>query len=275
MSNLPTTRDNLKPVLIYSSLAIALLLATSFLQRDIKDDVDVYYLLSSVLALGTGFLHVKMLHKTNSSGKWLNFWPGLGLSFLIVLISAGISAVYYQSSGLNPHFLTSQLHFIIPFMIDQVYLFYVRIPPEMYKLWYYPEDEQIPLIDMVNTSETQVLHFVLTKNPANEASTSFKIEVPLDMTVGDLFFNLIYNYNSTNGMGPIEYAGSNNELFGWLFYIESALKNREYADPDLTLKENKVEPGSFIYATRVFDKAIQHASVVVPGKMAKESAAGI
>ena len=268
MSNPPTTRDNITPVLTYSNLAAALLVATSLLQPGAKDNVDVYYLLSSVLALGIGFFHVRMLHRTISIGQWLNFWPGLGISGLIVLISAGTSAIYYQSSGLNPHFLTSQINFIIPFMIDQLYRFYLRIPPDRYKLWYYPEGGQIPVIDMVNTSETQVLHFVLNKTLTNEIATSFKIEAPLNLALGELFFNLIYNYNSTNGQAPIEYASSDNELFGWVFFTQRGmLKKREFIDADSTSRENKIEWGSFIYATRVFDKEIQAASVVVPGKI--------
>lgn len=244
-------RHKTKHTAKYAIAAVTLLFASSLLQLGPNENVDLYYTLAALVTLSTGFIGVKLLAKNDQGEETPNIKRFLKLPGFILLISFILAVICYYFMGVNLHFLTSQLAFMLPFIIDQVYRYYLQIPTEEYKRWYYPEQHEEAIIDMIDASETLELNFVLSKKYTTETNSRFKVEVPADIPIGQLFFNLIYNYNNANPSGLIEYMGYNHAVVGWHFFTRNGNPGKKYfLDPDLSFKENNMKPNDVIYALR-------------------------
>ncbi len=212
--------------------------------------VDWFYGLAMILALLLGLFHVKLMNRlsyTSVKGSYRSFL----FTGLIVLISIMLSCILYFTVKLNYIFLTFQPAFLLPILIGQAYIFYVKIPPEEYKRWYYPLDGRIPVIDTINPSETKVTKFVLSKDAESHTQTSFTLDSPVDIPLGQLFFNLITKYNDSNSVNRIQYANESSETYGWLFYTKTGLlRQRTYIDPDLSMESNSLQAHGIIHAVR-------------------------
>lgn len=254
MSGTPLVRHNIRPFLIYAFIFIILLSASGLLKHINVDNIEWYYILASTLAFGCGFIHVKLMYKIFYTGVLQNFRTGLLLTSSLVLISIILTFVLYFILKLNLNFLSFQLAFVLPFLIEQTYIFFLKIPFDEYKLWYYPLNKHIPIIDIINSSEAEVLKFVLSKNPESVTQTSFTLDIPVDIPVGQLFYNLIIKYNETNLLNPIQYVNENNETYGWLFFIrKDGSKKKHFIDPDLSFSKNNINSNEIIYAGRETD----------------------
>lgn len=259
MSGTPIVRHNIRPFLIYAFILIILLSASGLLKYINTDYVDWYYILASTLAFGCGFIHAKLMYKIFYTGAPQNFRTGILLTGSLVLISIILTFVLYFILKLNLNFLTFQLAFVLPFLIDQTYSFFLKIPINEYKLWFYPLDEQIPIIDMIDTSETEVLKFVLSKNLTSVTQTSFTLDIPVDIPLGQVFYNLINKYNETNLLNTIQYVNDNNETCGWLFFIKKdGSKKKHFVDPDLSFSRNNIKSNEIIYAVREIDSTFMN-----------------
>ena len=72
------------------------------------------------------------------------------------------------------------------------------------------------------------------------------------MTLGQLFFIFINDYNEKNSQNTIEYLESKNSPYGWLFFRKKKwFKRKHYFDPALSFRQNAIQPNEFIYAIRV------------------------
>lgn len=254
MSGTPLVRHNIRPFLVYACIFIMLLSASGLLKHINIDYVEWYYILASTLAFGCGLVHVKLMYQLFYTGVLQNFLTGLLLTSSLVLVSIILTFVLYFILKLNFNFLSFQLAFVLPFLMDQTYKFFLKIPSDEYKLWYYPLDKHIPIIDMINSSEAEVLKFVLSKNPESVTQTSFTVDIPVDIPIGQLFYNLIVKYNETNLLNAIQYVKENNETYGWLFFIrKDGSKKKHFIDPDLSFSKNNMKSNEIIYAIRETD----------------------
>jgi hypothetical protein len=110
----------------------------------------------------------------------------------------------------------------------------------------------MPDLDMIDLSQIEVIQFVFTKNPNDSTQTNFTSKAPLNMTLGQLFFIFINDYNDKNVQHPIGYLKATREPFGWLFYRKKKLFNQKhFFDADLTFRDNGIQPNERIYAIRV------------------------
>jgi len=238
------------PFSAYGFIMIMLLCLFSLLQWLNIGYVDWFYGLAIILALSLGLFHVKLMNRlsyTAAKGSYKSFL----FTGVIVLISIMLSGILYFTVNLNYTFLTFQPAFVLPILIGQAYIYYLRIPPKEFKPWYYPLDGRIPVIDTINPSETKVTKFVLSKDPQSLTQTSFTLDSPVDIPLGQLFFNLVTKYNDTNSLNRIQYVKESNETYGWLFFTRTGwLRQKSYIDPDLSLENNSIQAQGIIYAVR-------------------------
>jgi hypothetical protein len=249
--NLVTKKYGKGPVL-YVLVSTLILALAGLLQRAAADNTDTYFYFAQALTFILGILHVYCLYRFIPQLDPGSFWYGLGITLLIMLIGVLAAAIAYYYLRLDNRFLTYILPFILPYICWQVYRVFFQIPVARYKSWYYPLNAEMPDLDMIDLSKIEVVQFVFSKNPADATQTNFTAKAPLNMTLGQLFFIFINDYNDKNEQQPIQYLQSPGQPSGWLFFRKKKWFNqKEYMDPDLSFLNNAIGPNESIYAVRV------------------------
>ena len=240
-----------KKPLLYALIIVILLGFISLLQWTNSNQADSYYYFAQALVFITGIGHVWLMYKLLQITPG-DFWKGFLITVMIMFAGTVAAAIMYYFIHLDYRFLTYILPFIIPYLCWQVYQFFFQIPAPVYKYWYYPLNEEMPDLDMIDLSQIEVVQFVFSKNPQDPTQTNFTSKAPLNMTLGQLFFIFINDYNDKNAQHPIEYLKSAQEPFGWLFYRKKKWFNQKhFFDADLSFHNNSIKPNEFIYAVRV------------------------
>ena len=237
---------------LYAFILAILIGLTGLLQRVDPGSADTYYYFAQALVLVLGIFHILLFYRFVPQINTGDFWIGLGITILIMFAGALAAAITYHYLILDFRFLTYVLPFIVPYICWQVFIVFFQIPPAGYKTWYYPVNEEMPDLDMIDLSQIEVVQFVFSKNPQDATQTNFTAKAPLNMTLGQLFFIFINDYNDKNEQHPIQYLKSPNEPYGWLFYRRKKWFNRKhFLDSDLSFLNNGIQPNEFIYAARV------------------------
>ncbi len=240
-----------KSTLLYALMMAVLTAFIGLLQWANTNQADVYYYLAQALVFIAGIVHVRLMYRYNPITP-NNFWNGFLVTLMIMIAGIFFSAIVYYIVHLDYQFLTYILSFIIPYICWQVYRFYFHIPAPVYKAWYYPLNEEMPDLDMIDLSRIEVVQFVFFKKMNDPAQTSFTAKAPLNMTLGQLFFIFINDYNDKNALQHIEYLKSAHEPFGWLFYRKGKWFNKKYFfDAELSFSNNSIRPNELIYAERL------------------------
>jgi hypothetical protein len=236
---------------IYALILLILISLTGLLQWVDTGAADTYYYFAQALVLVLGVTHVFLMYRFIPQIHPGDFWKGLGITFLIMLAGAIATAILYHFIGLDYRFLTYILPFIVPWLCWQVFRVFFQIPSPAFKTWYYPLHEEMPDLDMIDLSQIEVVQFVFSKNPQDATQTNFTAKAPLNMTLGQLFFIFINDYNDKNEQHPIHYLKSADQPHGWFFYRKKKWFNqKEFLDSDLSFLNNAIQPNEFIYAVR-------------------------
>jgi hypothetical protein len=252
MAGILSEKGNQKRILLYSLVVVILICGISLLQWIDELSVNTYYYLAAALVLGLGILHVALMDKYLMGQEAGSFWWGLLATFLLLLAGALGAAVVYHFTRLKYPFLSFVIPFIIPFICRETFRYFKRIPDPMYKPWYYPINEEMPDLDMIDLSQIEVVQFVFAKKPQDPTDTNFTSKAPLNMNLGQLFFIFINDYNEKNSQNTIVYLDQGKLPQGWLFYRKRKwFSKRRYFDPELSFRNNYIQPNEFIYAFRV------------------------
>jgi hypothetical protein len=140
----------------------------------------------------------------------------------------------------------------MPYLFFQARYYLQQIPDANYKIWYYPLEAEMPDLDFIDLSKIEVVQFVFLKRTGDSTQTNFTSKAPLDMTLAQLFFIFINDYNEKNSRNTIEFANPARQPYGWLFYRRKGWPRRRHLfDPDQTFRENQIQPNELIYAIRV------------------------
>ena len=239
-----------RPFLFVIILALLLGL-TGLLQRVDTASTDIYFYFAQALVLLLGVVHVFLFYRFIPRVLPGDFWMGFGITVLIMLTGTFAAAVAYHFLNLDFRFLTYVLPFMVPYLCWQVYRFFFQIPSPVYKTWYYPLNQEMPDLDMIDLSQIAVVQFVFSKNPEDTTQTNFTAKAPLNMTLGQLFFIFINDYNDKNVHHPIHYLKSADQPNGWFFYRKKKWFNqKEFLDSDLSFLNNAIRPNEQIYAIR-------------------------
>jgi hypothetical protein len=178
----------------------------------------------------------------------------IGFTVLITLV--GIIAVflfyYFVLTNVQNKSLTFGLIFFpLPFFIILAFQFFISIPGKKYKLWYYPLDQQMPDLDLLDLSKVLVIQFEFYKAPNDRDITNFKAKAPYEMPFGQLFFIFINDYNERNPHSLIKVTDEKHQPYAWTFYKKtSKWKSPQYVDPDLSFRENLITNNDIIFCNR-------------------------
>jgi hypothetical protein len=243
-----------KRILWYGLVGVILLAATSMLQKVDPSSVHIYYYTAQIITLLLGMLHLALVYRLLLPPAYSGFWVGLLVCLLIVIAGVLGSAILYYYLKMNYAFLSFVLPFFVPYICRWTYRYFIAIPQASYKIWYYPMQAEMPDLDMIDLSQIEVVQFVFSKRPQDKGQTNFTSKAPLNMTLGQLFFIFINDYNEKNSQQTIGFLDDKNQPHGWLFYRKKKwFGRRHYFDPDNSFRDNRIQPNEFIYGQRVVE----------------------
>jgi hypothetical protein len=159
---------------------------------------------------------------------------------------------HFQPSGIAIYYSLSIVTFVVPQFLVISFEAYANIPQEIYKVWYFPDEEKEIDFDKIDTTKIYMLEMEFSKSINDTRLVNSKAKAPLGMLFGDWFMSFIQNYNHKFDMEPIQYMDGSNMPHGWIFYVKpSFFAAPKYIDPDLTITENKINESKVIIAKRV------------------------
>ncbi len=241
-----------KKLLMYAlgTVAIAAALGASLARSESL--VTVFYWIEG-LALVVGTIHVLVSRRLFSfiteGGFWSEFLLTTATLFLIAAAFTGLFQSLQRSDRFLPALASGLLPFLLPLLFLYAYHAWLAIPPKIYRKWFYPIDQAVPLIEL---NDTVRLTFRVAKSPDTLDLALYTVKAPIDRTLHDLFHYMIYSHNAEeNPEAPILYYEQNHEgsLLGWVFYKESlGGLSKQFLDPAVPLTRNGIKANDVIIA---------------------------
>jgi len=147
---------------------------------------------------------------------------------------------------------TSTINVILPTLFWWSYVAILRIPPEIYKVWKYPEQpKELVMVD-IDYHKLLVLELEIYKDMSDSRPVKVKVKAPENMVFGDWFFKFIGDYNLKFPKKPVAFAEDGKGSYEWIFFFRtSLLKRHAFIDPDLSIIQNGLDEKVTIYAKRV------------------------
>jgi len=222
-----------------------------------------WYLISQIIYLLLGIVHVNLLHKffkkhIQSFGLSILFESVLSITcvllggYLFVLIFNWIS----KGQGYPVMAATSALIFFVPMVFYYSYIQFISIPVDIYRTWRYSPDQKPPNFEGADFDRLMVLNVELSKNI--EDANRFRIKaktLPTGVTFGDWFFRVVDDYNHKNPKSIIHLTDQEKEPYYWIFYTKKSFFSfRKYIDFDLDINTNNISENEVVICKRV----IQH-----------------
>lgn len=241
----------IKPLIFYSLVALVLMAGVSLLPWIDVNHLTTFYYVAQLLALAFGMVHVWLMGVFLSILVKGKFWNGLWLTLALMALTEIAVVTLYFFIKLPFTFITYIIPFVVPYLVWQALRYFAAIPPRLYRLWYYPVAQDIPDLDFIDLSQVVMVQFVLSKSPSDASKSNFTSKAPMNMTLGQLFFILINDYNEKNPQGTVTYLTQGHKPYGWWFYKKRGLfKSKHFLDPALTFRDNGILANDHIYATR-------------------------
>ena len=250
----------LKHIIIYvllGGLSLSVLGFFGFAQNTFN---PYWYLISQVIFLCLGIIHVNLLHRyfrqhIKSLGMSILFESILTLTcilfggFLYVLIfrwiSMGLGNEYWSAS--------SMLAFTIPLIFYYCYIQFISIPFDIYKTWQFDPDKKPFNFEGVDFDRLMVLNVELSKKVEDSQRFLIKAKtLPTGVSFGDWFYRVVDYYNHKNPNGTIDLIDSGNEPYYWIFYVKkSFFSMRKYIDFENDITANTITENQVIICKRV------------------------
>ena len=193
------------------------------------------------------------MYSSTAGNVLLNCGPTL---VPVVAVLFTVSALLYfiaeNKSFLFYPLLMSTLTFFIPFLFMKTFDAAYSIPPPTYKTWQYPVDEEIEPPAEKPGEKVLVIGLELAKGLADSKKGHFVAKAPEAMTLGELYYHFINDYNDAQSETPIKYANDKYEPYQWLFRKKPKWFQRErILDPGVNFRENKIKDHTVIICERI------------------------
>jgi len=246
-----------KATIIYMAVGLLLFSAIASLAYwSYLKDQHLFYVIYQGYFLMLGILHLYcMAEYLKWTGNSKSLWAELLFTLIIAMLgSIGFIGVYRYVSpyGMEYYMTSSVIFFIIPWLVNQVYLNATSIPERIFKKWFYPVSEEIEEPDEDKLKNLLVISFVIQKTLANAHETNFRAKAPVDMELGELFYYFINDYNERHPQDKIEYVDSSGEPYGWIFYEKPQFfgLRTKYIDAGKTIFNNSIKENNVIICNR-------------------------
>ncbi len=219
-----------------------------------------WYLISQIVYLGLGIIHVNLLHKyfrKHIDKVWMSILFESVMTLTCIAFGGYLFTMIfkYMGDGLgNPYMAaTSIFTFVLPLAFYYCYIQFISIPFDIYKTWRYDPDQKPFNFDGVDFDRLMVLNVELGKNIDDSKRFLIKAKtLPTEITFGDWFFRVVDDYNFKNPNTIIELIDQNKESYYWIFYVKkSFFSKRRYVDFERDITTNRITENETIICKRV------------------------
>lgn len=219
-------------------------------------ETEWWFVLLQMVFLVYGSFHYHWVKK----GMYGEFEKPVLSQIMLALVTSAAGCLcfalifnYCSEDPLTPYFALSVFTFLIPYGFMITFELLASVPPEIYKVWYYPLDMDEPDFDKIDLNNIYLLELEFAKSPSDSNMKNYKARAPIDMIFGEWYRSFINNYNYKFEEDPIQFLDSSKQPHGWMFYTkpQSFWQTKRFIDPDLTIKNNKLTERTVIVAKRV------------------------
>lgn len=240
-------------------LLISLLLAfpTLFNLFNLNFSEILLLICAQIFILIIGILHVVFVpaalpwYKDQQLNTQLLFVLSI---LLLAFFFSNLSLSDLQKHELPLVWYMSLLWFLIPLLLNKTVDELLKVPPKIFKLWYYPVGQNIEDPSDEELENPIVISFIFRKNESSSELTTFRAKAPVGMKIGDLFYFFINDYNSRHPEGTISFTDNKHEPCGWIFkkVRNKFLGLKEAIDPDSSVYGNELRENDLLYCHRIY-----------------------
>ena len=249
-----------KKPFVYGAFSSAVASGASYGVTLISNNLfTVYWILAGIYLL-FGIIHMLMVHKKYFSADQKNQTKviigeiifGLSIIFFTVVVFSALQYFVSKETGFIFYpLLMSTITFFIPFLYMKTFDAAYKIPAAVYKTWQYPLNETIEIPDEKFGEKILVIGFEISKDAKGQRSY-FRAKAPEGMTLGELYYHFINDYNEAQSETPITFSDNGYEPHTWWFRRKPKWYQRErILDPGVTMRENKVKENTVIICERL------------------------
>jgi Type VI secretion system, TssN len=203
-----------------------------------------------------GILHIYYLPKFIEWAADEKLFPVVALYTFIVALFGYLFfiAVFKWVNASGYHYLAGAgaLFFIIPVFVYRTFVKAIAIPPKIFRLWYYPVDEEVQEPGDDELKNMLVVSFEFQKKLNEPHFTNFRAKAPRDMGFGQLFYYFINDYGERHPNNKIEFSDTTDKPYAWIFYKKPRWYsiNTDYIDTDKTFYANRIRENDVIVCHR-------------------------
>lgn len=252
----------IKVIIIYvllTSLAFVLLGLLGFAGNLFS---PYWYLLSMLISLGLGILHVNLLHYYFRK-HFEKMWKAILFEFVLTITCLIVGGYFfallfnYISKDLGNEYMaaSSLTIFIIPLIFYYSYLQFISIPFDIYKTWQFDPEEKVFNFKGVDFDQLMVLNVELSKKVDDDQRFNIKAKtLPTEITFGEWFFRVVDDYNFKNANSKIQLFDETGKAFYWIFYVKkSFFSMRKYIDFEKDIFSNNLTENEYVICKRVIN----------------------
>jgi len=248
-----------KPI-VYGGASSVVTALAAYVTTYVTDHMFTIYWIFSAIFLLFGIIHMSLVHKkyfaTPSQDKTKvilgEIFFGLSIIFFTVVVFSSLQYFLQNKSFLFYPMLMSTISFFIPFLVINTFDAAYGIPPAAFKTWQYPLNEQIDLPDENPREKLYVIGFLIAKKTSDNKKTYFRAKAPESMTLGDLYYHFINDYNELQSETPIQYATDEFDAHEWWFRRKPKwYQSQKILDPEITVRENGIKENTVIICERI------------------------
>lgn len=237
-----------------SAIASGIAFATTYITKNL---FFTFWILSAIFLL-FGMVIVLMVHKkyfkVRHDNRNKQFFAELLFLISIILLSVAIfSSLQYFIKDRNFMYfpmLLCLLFLLIPFLLLHTFDAAFSIPYPVYHYWQYPLHHPIELPDEDERERLYVIGLEIPKKVTDDERTYFTVKAPENMTLGDLFYHFINDYNEVQSEKPIAYA-TGEEAHEWTFRSKPKwYHSSKILNPELNVKYNKIKENTVVICER-------------------------
>jgi hypothetical protein len=158
---------------------------------------------------------------------------------------------YFNNDEIAPYFSLCILPFVLPEFLKVAFQYYLDIPNDIYKLWYYPTSYDESNLEQIDLEKAYMLEFEFTTSN-NGTYTNSKMRAPVNMKFGDWFKAYIDYHNEKYDNNRIEYVNEDGTPQAWMFLERGTLlTSSRHIDAEKTILDNKLSEKKVIIIKRV------------------------
>ena len=250
-----------KPVLWYTfGLAVLYALFTIWIWLNFDSKLNGFIAMQ-VVSFILGSVHCYLMYilfKWSSRDSfWTEFWFTLFLTMAAATIFVLTSVFFADKSGkfvdtTSHMYYLAMIPFLVPYLALKCADFLWVVPDLQYKLWYFPDTDEIPDPLQYDLSDHMKVIAIELQPLEDGEARNIKVKAPERMELGHYFMSFVDQYNQRNREQPVEVMDGEGSPHGWLFALKTPwYKSSRIFDAESTINDNGIKENDIIVATRV------------------------